>query len=313
MNFEGANLLLSFVSSAITILLAGRSFMRYIRLRQASSADISHIEYSFPTLSQLNPDVASTIGGICDKLARFGVPGQEAAKRLHFAAEHFAEMGSWSLAQYLDPLRQREEIEAGISRDVVYLNQVRNILALAPLLFTWGNLWWASTQYQTLFSQHPEAAGVPFLTLWQNAFGTGNGLFTFSTMALIDAFLLLVLLVLSVILYMRERQVKTVGNEALHLLNEAITSIESVQTSAPPAKDAPTGTEFGQVLRRLEALAHTLAGVAHRLEPDPHRPRLAASASSGSDANLPEHELGRHHGHNDRHSSTHQPRQEHPS
>jgi hypothetical protein len=95
------------------------------------------------------------------------------------------------------------ELLAGAhSRLWAMLEVVRNVLVFAPIAVTWMGLSLAAGAYADLLAARPDLVSQPFLLLWQTGFG-GRLLLNFSTLALIDASLIGVLIALSLALHTR--------------------------------------------------------------------------------------------------------------
>ena len=78
----------------------------------------------------------------------------------------------------------------------------RNVLVFAPIALTWYGLSTATDAYQKLISARPDLVTRPFLLLWQEGF-EAVGVLKFSTLAIIDASLIGVLIVLSLLIHYR--------------------------------------------------------------------------------------------------------------
>lgn len=78
-------------------------------------------------------------------------------------------------------------------------DKIRNVMVLLPVLLTWTALGEAVIQYRRYIDAHPEDTTQPFLLLWQRNFGAQGGFFTptFSTVALLDAFVIFVIIMLT--------------------------------------------------------------------------------------------------------------------
>jgi hypothetical protein len=117
------------------------------------------------------------------------------------------------------------------------LEWVRNVLVLVPITLTWVSFWLAAQDYGALLEAHPEMAGNSFLHLWETGFAGEAVLpfLTFSQTALIAAFLLMIILVLTVLVHYRKDVATTrATNEAVKIrtdLEEALWEIEKVLSS----------------------------------------------------------------------------------
>ena len=84
-------------------------------------------------------------------------------------------------------------------RRIEIADKVRNVLVLVPILLTWAALAEASRAYDRFVEANPDQADTPFLLAWQRGFG-GEASFlapTFSTVALIDAAVIVVMILLT--------------------------------------------------------------------------------------------------------------------
>lgn len=78
-------------------------------------------------------------------------------------------------------------------------DKVRNVLVLVPILLTWAALAEAARAYNRYLEAHPEQSDTPFLLLWQRGFGGEASILspTFSTVAIIDAVVIVVMILLT--------------------------------------------------------------------------------------------------------------------
>lgn len=81
---------------------------------------------------------------------------------------------------------------------------LRNIFVLLPIAFTWYGLSRAATAYKMLLDGNDELLKQPFLLLWERGFpGLGwNYWPTFSQVALIDFFILLIVVIMTIIVHL---------------------------------------------------------------------------------------------------------------
>jgi methyl-accepting chemotaxis protein len=96
-------------------------------------------------------------------------------------------------------------------------DKVRNVLVLVPILLTWAALAEAAIAYNRYIEANPEEAGTPFLLLWQRGFGGEASLLspTFSTVAIIDAVVIVVMILLTFYTHgRRERQEDLISDTA---------------------------------------------------------------------------------------------------
>lgn len=85
------------------------------------------------------------------------------------------------------------------TRIIELADKIRNVLVLVPILLTWYALAEASQAYAQYLAENPEEAGQPFLLLWQQGFGGELAAYspTFATVALLDAGIILVIILLT--------------------------------------------------------------------------------------------------------------------
>jgi hypothetical protein len=112
----------------------------------------------------------------------------------------------------IDPRALAELLARAHSRLWAVLEVIRNVLVFAPIAVTWFGLSIAATAYAELLSARPDLISRPFLLLWQEGFD-GRVLLNFSTLAITDASLIGVLILLSLALHIRselnDAQVRT--------------------------------------------------------------------------------------------------------
>jgi hypothetical protein len=96
----------------------------------------------------------------------------------------------------------------------------RNVLVFAPIAVTWFGLSTATDAYQKLISQKPDLVTRPFLLLWQEGFEGVATVMRFSTLAIVDASLIGVLIVLSLLIHFRT-DVRDVALRTQVLLKES--------------------------------------------------------------------------------------------
>lgn len=84
-------------------------------------------------------------------------------------------------------------------RRIEIADKIRNVLVLVPILLTWAALAEAARAYDRFLEQNPDQADTPFLLLWQRGFGGEASIFspTFSTVAIIDAVVIVVMIILT--------------------------------------------------------------------------------------------------------------------
>jgi hypothetical protein len=123
-------------------------------------------------------------------------------------------------AAALDPRSLAELITVHRSPAWAILEVVRNALVFAPIAVTWFGLATASAAYEQLLRTRPELISRPFLLLWQEGFQGASTVLTFSTLAIIDASLIALLIVLSLVIHVRA-DVRDVSTRTRALLRES--------------------------------------------------------------------------------------------
>jgi hypothetical protein len=177
------------------------------------------------------------------------------------------------------------ELLAGAhSRFWAVLEVLRNVLVFAPIAVTWFGLSIAAGAYADMLAARPELVSQPFLLLWEQGFG-GRLLFNFGTLALIDASLIGILILLSFVLHMRS-ELTDVAFQTSVLLKESeiralmgqASSLGALDVSGPDAEAilADMAAEERRIYERaseregelfqLEGVVNRLAEAAARLE-----------------------------------------------
>ena len=130
----------------------------------------------------------------------------------------FDEVKAYAAA--LDPRSLAELITVHRSPAWAVLEVIRNALVFAPIAVTWFGLATASAAYESLLRARPELISRPFLLLWQEGFQGASTVLTFSTLAIIDASLIALLIVLSLTIHVRA-DVRDVSTRTRVLLRES--------------------------------------------------------------------------------------------
>jgi len=123
-------------------------------------------------------------------------------------------------AAALDPRALAELITVRRSPVWAVLEVIRNTLVFAPIAVTWFGLATASAAYEVLLKARPELISRPFLLLWQESFEGTSAVLSFSTLAIIDASLIVLLIVLSLMIHVRA-DVRDVSTRTRVLLRES--------------------------------------------------------------------------------------------
>lgn len=143
------------------------------------------------------------------------------------------------------------ELLAGAhSRFWAVLEVLRNVLVFAPIAVTWFGLSLAAGAYADMLAARPDLVSQPFLLLWEQGFG-GRLVFNFGTLALIDASLIGILIVLSFTLHMRS-ELRDVAFQTSVLLKESEIRALLGQASSLGALDI-SGTDAETILADMAA------------------------------------------------------------
>src|SRR5438132_3179721 len=101
-----------------------------------------------------------------------------------------------------------------------FIEVARNVLVFAPIALTWFGLSTATDAYAKLLGDKPDLVTRPFLLLWQEGFEGLLPYLRFSTLAIIDASLIGLLIVLSLLIHFRT-DVRDVALRTRVLLKES--------------------------------------------------------------------------------------------
>jgi hypothetical protein len=203
-------------------------------------------------------DAAAKLGKLCRQLSNAGVDG--AAKRIAAIDSKIAKRNYdfEDLERYIDPDRVADELNSargrvrwrklfhgnwrgglrpllGFPKSVRYAHLLRNVAALAPLIFTWIVLGLAAEHYESYLNTHSKAVNQPFLLLWQRGFGTH--FWSFERVTTIDFSLLALVVLLTVWVHWAEGQ----ADRSADSVYEAVDSLKAVLTH--PAVKMPLTAE----------------------------------------------------------------------
>jgi hypothetical protein len=101
-----------------------------------------------------------------------------------------------------------------------FVEVARNVLVFAPIAVTWFGLSIATDAYAKLLADKPDLITRPFLLLWEQGFEGHVGFLRFSNLAIIDASLIGLLIVLSLAIHYRN-DVRDVALRTRVLLKES--------------------------------------------------------------------------------------------
>jgi hypothetical protein len=133
-------------------------------------------------------------------------------------------------------------------------DKVRNVMVLLPILLTWAALAEASRAYSRFIDKHPDEVRQPFLLLWQRGFGGEGGVFspTFSMVAIVDAMIIGVIIVLTFYSHgRREEREESIQRTA----NSFQTDLDNVLAEATVALAPDRAGRPAMLARSVERLA----------------------------------------------------------
>ncbi|MCC6705902.1 MAG: hypothetical protein IT334_13570 [Thermomicrobiales bacterium] len=144
------------------------------------------------------------------------------------------------------------------------MDKVRNVMILVPIMLTWFALAQAVRDYAAYVERFPEQIGQPFLLLWQQGFG-GHASWhspSFSAVALLDAFVILLIVVITFFAHGRREEreediAMTARDFQAHLdnaLGEATVRFAMARTMKPNS----LAEAIGQVTSRFDTTAQEL-------------------------------------------------------
>jgi hypothetical protein len=132
-------------------------------------------------------------------------------------------------------------------------DRLRNILVLVPILLTWFALAEASKAYDAFIALNPDEVRQPFLLLWERGFGGQASRFapSFSTVALIDAVLIAIIIGLTLYSHgRREAREEKVDLTAEHFQAD----LDNVLAEASVALAVDRGSRPALLARGVERL-----------------------------------------------------------
>jgi len=148
-------------------------------------------------------------------------------------------------AAAIDPRATAETITGQRSPIWGFLDVARNVLVFAPIAVTWYGLATATDAYAKLLAQQPDLMGRPFLLLWQESFQGVGSVLSFSTIASIDAALIGLLIVLSLVIHVRA-DVRDASTRAAALVKES--QIRATLAHATGVASSGFGSDQGDEL-----------------------------------------------------------------
>ena len=132
----------------------------------------------------------------------------------------------------------------GFPKSVRAAHLLRNVAALAPLIFTWIMLGLAARQYESDLKNDPKAISEPFLLLWQQGFGSGFR--TFEQVTIIDFMLLALVVVLTFWVHWAEGQADRSADSVYAAVDslKAVLAHDSIDTPLTAKDWARTATKL---------------------------------------------------------------------
>lgn len=135
---------------------------------------------------------------------------------------------------------------------------IRNVLVLVPITLTWFSFWLAAQDYGRLLKTNPQLTGESFLYLWETGFAGKAAVpfLTFSQTALLAAFVLLVIIFLTILVHFRKDVATTrAANEAAKIrsnLEDALWEIEKALSGKRRIDtDAGVAEELSQAVQQF--------------------------------------------------------------
>ncbi len=130
------------------------------------------------------------------------------AQRLLTIKKYYKKFSLEEAYRLIDPSALQQEVEEAQSRSLLLkaMYLLRIAFSLIPLILTWIALYYATNDYQQYLQKHPSEVYIPFLKLWQDGFD-GITQFTFARVALLDAGLLFLFLLVSLAILFFENHI----------------------------------------------------------------------------------------------------------
>ncbi len=204
-----------------------------------------------PARSTERQRAAQEVAGLASEVAPRDAAIGALAERLADAVREGRAEEARAYAAGIDPRATAEAIVARTSPIWNWFEVARNVLVFAPIAVTWYGLSTATDAYAKLLAARPELGDRPFLLLWEQAFqGVGNAI-VFSTLATIDASLIAVLIVLSLIIHVRGDIQGSATRAAVLLKESQIRALLAHATSV--ASTELSGADADELLDQMAA------------------------------------------------------------
>jgi hypothetical protein len=194
-----------------------------------------------------------TLSKLCKQLRSAGADG--AAGRFEVIASKIAENRPFDdVERHIDPERAIDELNSargrprwsklfrgdlrrglrpllGFPKSVRFVHLLRNVAALAPLIFTWIILGFAAEHYNSDLKNHPKMVNEPFLLLWQQGFNVGFP--SFERVTIIDFSLLALVVLLTIWVHWAEGQ-------AVRSADSVYKTVDSLRAFLADRRSLPT-------------------------------------------------------------------------
>lgn len=228
-------------------------------------SDTSHqgAEYPFTRLAHIDSARAEKLRGCCAALAKLGSAGKATAYRIHTVGEDIAIFPPASLQAFIDIEGTGIDVERERLRSTQWVTIARNVCVLLPLIFTWGGLAWAASQYQIDVSAHSADSSQSFLQLWQEGFSARNSVLSFSHFATIDVILFIILIAIGLYADLQARSARKLGAYARRLTTQSFKDLVEVSIKVTSGVNAQTNSQqwagqVHQVLYEIRAVLERL-------------------------------------------------------
>jgi len=163
---------------------------------------------------------ADQLAVLADSVAKKDAALAELLGRLASAVREDRREDVQGYADAIDPHGLAEVLVFSRSAAWGFVEVARNVLVFAPIAVTWFGLSIATNAYAKLLESQPDLVTRPFLLLWEQGFGGLIGFLKFSNLAIIDASLIGLLILLSLAIHYRA-DVRDVALRTRVLLKES--------------------------------------------------------------------------------------------
>jgi archaellum component FlaC len=231
-------------SSADTLVFPGSVPNRTAGRRSAQAGLISDLQGMAASMGEVDPRAAGRLRDLAESL------GSERGRQRWTDVDLRQAFNTERLAIAYAVRREGGYAPASIEM----ADRLRNILVLFPILLTWAALAEASAAYRRFIDRHPDQSAQPFLLLWQRGFGGEASRFapSFSTVALIDAAIILAIILLTIYAHgRREGQEDVIASTA----SSVQTDLENILAEATVALASDRSSRPARLTESVERLA----------------------------------------------------------